>query len=436
MNAVLDDAARLLELLAPGERVTFQTFDDAKRNRHGLTRILHGTLAEHAATLASLNGRGAGVFVMVNEGDGRGRTIRNVQRIRAYFADFDGAQPPDVTTQALRPHCVIESSPGRWHWYWFIDDAPLTTFKTVQVAIAERYASDASIKDLARVMRLPGFLHQKHEPCMTRLVELRDAPRYQHADFVQAFGIDVSERAQRTQAPRRTTAHDAAVTRLPTAQRHKRGLPDTISEGERNATLLSLAAGLVRKGHDLLAVTRRLQRINAERCEPPLCATEVDGIAMRAIGYGSEGFTVLPHKLLDAPEWNALPPSAQCIIVMAFRRFDGFNNGNIALTWDDFDGRPGFCKKAAFYRHRRKAIASGILRAREGRITQRGKIADLFAIAPQWIGSPVSKREPCASIQKVHPYIDKQVCDSVAVMGRTDTRFQTTAQTSQRGTNR
>lgn len=228
----------------------------------------------------------------------------------------------------------------------------------------------------------------------------------------------------------------ASVSRLPT---HRRKLPDVIPEGERNATLLSLAAGLVRNGHDLLAVTRRLQRINAERCKPPLCATEVDTIAMRAIGYGSEGFAMLPHKLLDSPEWKALSPRAHDIVLTAFRRYDGANNGNIALTWDDFDGRAGFGNKDTFYKHRKRAVSAGVLLAvREGRITQTGKAPDLFGIADCWLvrDSASPKSETLRQSQKRNPYIDKQACAAVAVVGGLDPRLQATAQTSQRGTTR
>ena len=159
-------------LRALGGRFTFQTFSDIKasaRGRDALAKWMHGSLAELADKLADLNARGAGVFVMVNEGDGKGRAARNVQRIRAYFADFDGTHPPNVATVPLAPHAIIESSPGRWHWYWFIDGARLESFKAVQVAIAERFGSDSKVKDLPRVMRLPGYWHQKAEPFQTRI---------------------------------------------------------------------------------------------------------------------------------------------------------------------------------------------------------------------------------------------------------------------------
>jgi hypothetical protein len=182
---------------------------------------------------------------------------------------------------------------------------------------------------------------------------------------------------------------------VPRPRRERRKLPGRIPEGDRNARLLSLAAGFVRRGFDVQAVNDRLQRINAERCTPPLGADEVDTIAARAVGYGSKGFAMLPHTLLDSREWCELPPTAHDVILLAFRRHDSTNNGNIALTWADFSGREGFRKKDTFYNARSAAVAAGILKLTQAhRNTQSGRKPDLFAIAPHWLRevSPVPKK--------------------------------------------
>jgi hypothetical protein len=182
---------------------------------------------------------------------------------------------------------------------------------------------------------------------------------------------------------------------VPPTRRERRTLSDRIPEGDRNPRLLSLAAGFVRRGFDPQAVNDRLQRINAEYCTPPLGADEVDAIAARAVGYGSAGFAALPHKLLDSREWRELPPTAHDVILLAFRRHDSTNNGNIALTWADFSGREGFRKKDTFYNARSAAVAAGILkRTQAHRNTQTGRKPDLFAIAPNWLRevSPVPKK--------------------------------------------
>ena len=125
----LDDAERFLRAL--GGRMTFQTFDDNKERKAAniaaardagakpvdpFARVMHGTLSRNASRLSGLNAQGVGVFVMVNEGDGNGRRADNVQRVRAYFVDFDGTTPPPTTAVPLPPHCIVDSSSGRWHW--------------------------------------------------------------------------------------------------------------------------------------------------------------------------------------------------------------------------------------------------------------------------------------------------------------------------------
>ena len=156
--------------------ITLQTFDDAPAKR-SLARVLHGTIDQHAAQLSSLQREGAGVFWMVNAGDFNGRSEDNVTAVRFLFADLDGARLEPIR-EALKPHAVIESSPGRWHVYYRVADCPKHRFKSLQSAIARRFGSDPSVCDLPRVMRVPGFSHMKGDPFMSRIVELNDMPAY------------------------------------------------------------------------------------------------------------------------------------------------------------------------------------------------------------------------------------------------------------------
>lgn len=166
----LTQARRFLTLLdESAESFTFQTFDDNKaRADKRLARVLHGTLGQHAATLALLNRQGAGVFVTVNETDGHGRKIENIVRIRAVWQEADRA---DVPPLPLEPHIIVETSPGKYHRYVFTDGATdLAEFKPVQERIARDFGSDPNAMDLARVLRLPGFYHCKRDPYLVRIV--------------------------------------------------------------------------------------------------------------------------------------------------------------------------------------------------------------------------------------------------------------------------
>lgn len=175
----IDQAEQFLDQLARGEtEFTFQTFDDSESKDLRKAKVLHGTLDLHADTLIRMNQSGAGIFVMVNHGDGvvheGSKTCRcnnNVIAVRALFADADGAPIEPILARSPPPHVVVESSPGKWHVYWLTNDTKLGEFKPRQQAIAQHLGTDPAVNDLARVMRIPGFYHQKKEPFMTRLAK-------------------------------------------------------------------------------------------------------------------------------------------------------------------------------------------------------------------------------------------------------------------------
>jgi hypothetical protein len=177
--ADLETANRYLKRLDAGGKFTFQTLAEAPdaTGDAGSPRVLHGTFAQYGDELARLNKLGAGIFVMVNEGDGvvrtgcsTCRTAANVVRIRALFVDLDGSPIEPVLGCELPPDFVVRTSPGRFHAYWRVGDVPLDDFGRVQHELAVRFSGDLSVKDLPRIMRIPGFFHRKHQPYMSELL--------------------------------------------------------------------------------------------------------------------------------------------------------------------------------------------------------------------------------------------------------------------------
>src|SRR6516162_4562715 len=252
-----DEAERFLKALdpAPDARFTFQTFDDNKerkkeraeanklRKKEGkkplpdpFAKIFHGTLAEHWNELVTLNAQGAGVYVTVNETDFKGRTEKNIVRVRAQFVDLDGAPfAPinDLKQTPTQPHIIVESSPKRFHAYWLIKplvvehdkkeadgkitkakevDGKITPdqFSAVQKAIAARYSGDSAVHDLPRVMRLPGFIHRKGAPFLSA-PGTRKGERYDWNEVRKAFDAQTEEEAQpqpQPKPPRPSTPND------------------------------------------------------------------------------------------------------------------------------------------------------------------------------------------------------------------------------------
>ena len=191
----LSEAQQFLDALDPLGQFTFQTFSDRRQTSgSSLTRLVHGDLNSCKRLLKELNQSGGGVFVTINQTDLTGRKAENVIATRAVFADLDGAPLEPILNFELEPQIVVESSPGRWHAYWrcYIS---LTDFGGIQTAIIKKFGGDPSIKDLPRVMRLPGFFHQKHpdkEPFMTRIESIMEGEHlapYTTQEILKAFPI-------------------------------------------------------------------------------------------------------------------------------------------------------------------------------------------------------------------------------------------------------
>ena len=147
----------------PETKHTFQVFEDAK-GRAIRPRSKHGTLRQHAAWLTEQNKLGAGVFVCVHEMDDSGHRVadKNFKRIRAVVADLDDGLPD--TPWPCDPSMIVHTSPGKQHVYWLVGDymSPDDWVATQRRLIAD-YKSDPAVKDVVRVMRVPGFFHYKTE---------------------------------------------------------------------------------------------------------------------------------------------------------------------------------------------------------------------------------------------------------------------------------
>jgi len=181
LSPVFDEAQKFLDALDPKGLFTFQTFGEGEHKKDGWLRcVLHGTFADHKDELANLNAQGAGVFFMVNHGNGilldgnkTCRTNENVIAIRALFVDLDGAPLDPVQGAAVPPDIIVESSVGRYHAYWLAPGCPNTDFTRRQKQLAAKFDGDPAVIDLARVMRVPGFVHQKDRPFITQIVRIK-----------------------------------------------------------------------------------------------------------------------------------------------------------------------------------------------------------------------------------------------------------------------
>lgn len=164
-------------------------------------KTLHGTLIDVERELIDANLEGAGIFICPNTVKGE-RASKNVTKVNVLFIDADGTMSFNKIKK-LEPDLVIETSPGKFHVYWWVSDVKLDEFKMMQQALAKKFGTDKSVCDLARIMRVPGTLNHKYED--TRWLAQRvylngKAKRVRARRLLERLGVTIADRNTETVA--------------------------------------------------------------------------------------------------------------------------------------------------------------------------------------------------------------------------------------------
>ncbi len=192
----LDQTRRFLRALslAPDDNVfAFQTVDDPEDEElPHLRKVLNGFFRDLERDLISGNEHRAGIFVTINRTNGQGRKETDIVGLRAVFIDSDDG-PIDPKLFSIQPNIIVTTKHGQ-HAYWLLEQGEdRSAFRGVQIALAKHFGTDPSIKDLPRVMRLPGFLHHKSEPFLVTLDCCDEEPRHTIAEIIDAFSLTIEE---------------------------------------------------------------------------------------------------------------------------------------------------------------------------------------------------------------------------------------------------
>ena len=157
INALTGDSETVMD---------FRCLHDVDRGADGIN--IRGSLSQVYGQLSELNRNGYGIFVSIQQMDGVGRTLANVQHIRTHIVDMDEPLTSDANyNQAVNspmpPHMAVQTSPGKYHLYWFTEAYSGNDFyKHQQRALRQLYDGDKSVIDASRVLRVPGFRHMKN----------------------------------------------------------------------------------------------------------------------------------------------------------------------------------------------------------------------------------------------------------------------------------
>lgn len=202
LSVDLTQADSFLNILDPTTDVfTFQIIPERK-DCSRRAYILSGSLNEVATTLHQENEAGCGIYVTINKGTPGKRRATDITSVRAFFVELDrGDITVDVMKQIeeiVQASLIVESSPGRCHVYWLMHpdcgESLLDKFSAIQRVLQYKFKgflAGKESKDLPRVLRLPGFYHQKKKP---HLVSIKAGGYYLYNSFDElASVLDIDE---------------------------------------------------------------------------------------------------------------------------------------------------------------------------------------------------------------------------------------------------
>ncbi|MBA2666063.1 MAG: hypothetical protein H0U69_03390 [Trueperaceae bacterium] len=183
-------------------------------------RVLEGTWEESYVELMDENDRGAGIYYTVNETRMNGRRrAEDIIEIRAWYTDIDGIPDEGVKRAVTRkllahdlpPSLIVETRNGV-HALWYAvpgADLALERYRDVEEGVIGYWGGDQSVKDIARVLRAPGFAHRKRkaggvmpEPFISRV--LFEAPEAFYLDSELQGAFPPPARAYRRDFDRST----------------------------------------------------------------------------------------------------------------------------------------------------------------------------------------------------------------------------------------
>ena len=256
----LSEASRFLDYIGQGDKeFTFQIIPlSSDKGRHA--KVLHGTLEQHAEVLSMANLSGDGIFVTINQTNGKGRKATDILKVRAVFVDLDNVPLSALESAEVPPSIIIESSPQKGHGYWLVEDCGLDDFGIMQKALARRFGGDPSVCDLPRVMRLPGFIHTKGEPFTSRIVSVNNVLPYSMVSL--AVFLDEGDSAAHVE--------EAGNSPLPDLSNiYVASLNQSYGDGERTRALTHLAGKMISDGLNNDEVFEKLMVWN-DKNKPPL----------------------------------------------------------------------------------------------------------------------------------------------------------------------
>lgn len=224
--------------------------------------------------------QGYGIFFSVNGFHGGKRTSENLTNINAFFCDIDYPDKLNRTAASIKqykqdllmeliaedlpiPTYIVETKNGL-HVYWVLEkpiylselnpdqqNSLRVRYRDIEEAILKKYDGDPGAKDVSRVLRIPGTLHQKDpaDPFEVKIYHYTEECVYTFTEIAEAF-LKKDAPDEWALAQGENALNDEALTLIekeyprlmrPSYQKLFSKVPGSVPEGMRNKALLVAA---------------------------------------------------------------------------------------------------------------------------------------------------------------------------------------------------
>ena len=262
--------------------IYFRSFDDKKRNMSLVSKkaVRLSDVERCLPELHRLNDAGAGLFFVVNGGGNTDAEVLQNGIARAQFYECDDKTMDEqwdlIWNAPIAPSIIIQTAKSL-HVYYLLDDGKAYRFRALQETLCNYCSGDSSIKNEARVMRLPSFYHNKGNPVMVKLCHFDPNTRYSQDQLQEAFASYIIKNPEPVNINTAAGSYDNAAP----------GSIDIIDQGGRNNYIYKTACKLIEAGLTREAVLDALLKENRMRFTTMLDESEIINTLDSAYRYKS-----------------------------------------------------------------------------------------------------------------------------------------------------
>jgi RepB DNA-primase from phage plasmid/Primase C terminal 1 (PriCT-1) len=272
----------LKTLYQPGDLLCF-SFRTEKSWRDVFKRFEEAIEPAFIEALRTSNDSGSDIYVAMNTFSSAHRTIENVKEIRNVWVEIDdnGPQNLDKVLESKivpKPSVISESSPDKFHVIWSVGNFKPGEAASLNKALTSEFGGDKQAKDLARVLRVPGYRNHKYsdKPVVNLYSVSDDRLRHSFEEFqLESKPSIISPKTELSGSK--------------------------IPHGEIHGAMLSEAGRLRRNGYEPEFIEVALPVWVQTNCEPPIDYDKVRQCARSMKNYAPDDPWLESLKKQDPP---------------------------------------------------------------------------------------------------------------------------------------